>query len=92
MVSGMSFVVMKGEPACLSQGYHLLKDGSVSKTVETIEGRKERQFKLIEVQEYDPIRNVYTELGPHWADSVTGSLYKPSTGECLTSYQIKMIV
>lgn len=91
VMSSMHFVIIRGEPACLWQGFHLLKPGSVTKTVETIEGRQDRQFQLIEVKEYDPIRNVYTEIGPHWADAVTGSLYK-TTGECLTSYQIKMVV
>lgn len=85
-------LVIKGEPACLSVNFHLLKEGAVPKTVETIEGRKERKFKLIDVQQYDPIRNIYEDIGQFWADSVTGSLYKPDTGECLTSYQIKMIL
>lgn len=88
----MSYIVIKGEPACLSVNFHLLKQGAVHKTVETIEGRKERKFKLIDVQEYDPIRNTYEDIGQYWADSVTGTLYKPSTGECLTSFQIRLIV
>lgn len=88
----MGYLVIKGEPACLSANIHLLKDGSVLKTIETIEGRKERRFKLIDVEQYDPIRNIYEDIGQYWADAVTGSLYKPSTGECLTSTQIKMIV
>ena len=88
----MKHLVIKGEPACLSANFHLLKEGAVTKTVETVEGRKERKFKLIDVQQYDPIRNIYEDIGQYWADSVTGSLYKPSTGECLTSTQIKMIL
>lgn len=88
----MKHIVIKGEPACLSQGFHLLKTGSVAKTVETIEGRTERKFQLIEVEQFDPISNEYKELGKHWADSITGSLYNPKTGECLTSTQIRMIV
>lgn len=88
----MKHIIIKGEPACLSQGFHLLKSDSVSKKVKTIEGVMQRNFKLIEVQQYDPIKNEYTDIGKHWADCVTGSLYHPKTGECLTSYQIKMIV
>jgi hypothetical protein len=88
----MAYLVIKGEPACLSVNIHLLKDGAVPQRVKTVAGCTERQFKMIEVQEYDPIRNIYSDLGPHWADAVTGSLYNPKTGECLTSYQIKMIV
>ena len=85
-------IIIKGQPACLSVNFHLLKEGAVRKKVKTIEGCLERRFKLIDVHEYDPIHNVYTEVGQHWADSVTGTLYKPETGECLTSYQMRMIV
>ncbi len=88
----MTHLIIKGEPACLAVNFHLLKDGAVLKTVKTIEGRQQRKFKLIDVQEYDPIRNTYEDIGQFWADSVTGSLYKTDTGQCLTSYQIRMIV
>jgi hypothetical protein len=88
----MAYLVIKGEPACLSVNIHLLKDGAVPQFVKTVAGCKERLFKLIDVEEYDPIRNIYAELGPHWADASTGSLYNPRTGQCLTSYQIQMIV
>lgn len=88
----MKHIVIKGEPACLSQGFHLLKDNSVYQTIETIEGRQKRKFQLIDLIQFDPIQEVYNELGKHWADSITGSLYNPKTGECLTSTQIRMIV
>jgi hypothetical protein len=88
----MKHLIIKGEPACLYQGYHTLLDNKVKKTVVTIGGTMERNFKLIDVEQYDPIKNEYNEMGKHWADCVTGSLYKPDTGECLTSYQLKMIV
>jgi len=87
-----NYVVVKGQPACLATNFHLLKHGCVPKMVRTIEGEMERKFKLITLHEYDPIYNIYEDVGQVWADTVTGSLYKPDTGECLTSYQIKMIV
>lgn len=85
-------IIVKGQPACLSVNFHLLKEGAVRKKVKTIEGCLERRFKLIEVHEYDPIRNIYEGIGEYWADSVTGTLYRPHDGTCLSSYQLRMIV
>lgn len=93
------FLVMKGEPHCLSRGFEKLRNLSKGKivqmSIQTAEYEKKRKFKLIEVDEYDmnqPSHLAYKNLGKFWADVVTGTLYHPVTGECQSSSQIKLIV
>lgn len=86
------YIVYKGTPQCLSRGFESLKTGWEVKTIKTIDYEKKRKFKLIELTEFDPVFNVYKPLGKHWADVITGSLYNPKTGDCLSSLQIKLLV
>jgi hypothetical protein len=90
------YIVVKGEPFCLSRGIEKLKNGDVKKKkIKTVEYVKERKFKLVEVDVFDPTIHhnfAYKYLGKFWADIVTGTLYHPETGECLTSTQIQLIV
>lgn len=86
------YIVHKGTPLCLSRGFESLKSGSEWKTIKTIDYEKQRLFKLIDITEFDAVFNVYRPLGKHWADVVTGSLYNPKTGKCLSSDQIKLLV
>lgn len=86
------FLIIKGEEPCLSRGFEKLKQNMVTMKIKTIEYEKKRKFQLIEVDEYDPVHRVYKNLGKHWADVVTGTLYNPVTGECLSSTQIKLLV
>ena len=78
----------------LSQGRHSLLriyiDHPNGILVEDCEKVSRQVSGVLDVE--DPISNEYKELGKHWADSITGSLYNPKTGECLTSTQIRMIV
>ena len=60
--------------------------------VKTYEYEKEREFALVLVHEYNPMSREYKEEGVFWADIVTGTLYHPKTGECLSSTQISLIV
>jgi hypothetical protein len=51
-------------------------------------------MKLVDVEKYydheSPTR--YEPFGTFWADSVTGTLYDPKTGKCLSSDQIWMVI
>ena len=86
------FVVIKGDAQCLSRGFEYLKKDTVPMTIKTIEYEKQRQFKLVDVIEFDPVYECYEEMGQFYADSITGTLYDPKTGECLSSTQIKLLV
>lgn len=93
------FLVMKGEPHCLSRGFERLRNPSKGKIVEmciqTVEYEKKRKFKLVDVDEYDMNQSsdfAYKHLGKFWADIVTGTLYHPVTGECQSSSKIKLLV
>lgn len=86
------FIIIKGDAACLTRGFEKLKQNTISLKIQTIEYIKKRQFKLIDVTEYDPVFNVYENKGKFYADVVTGTLYHPRTGECLSSTQIKLIL
>lgn len=87
-----AFVIIKGEPKCLNRGFDKLKSNMVTKTIKTIEYEKKRKFQLVEIDEYDPVTNVYKNIGKHWADVVTGTLYDPFNGECLSSTQIRLLL
>lgn len=86
------YIILKGEAACLSRGFERLKKGSSTMTIKTIEYEKKRQFKLVEVEQYDPVFREYEKLGKYYADVITGTLYDPKTGECLSSTQIRLMV
>lgn len=86
------FVVVKGQPLCLTRGFEYLKKGAIPKKIQTIDYTKTRMFKLVDVDEYDEPFRLYTNMGRFWADAVTGTLYDPKTGECLSSDQIKLLV
>ena len=88
------YVVVKGQPKCISKGFDRLKKNAISMKVRTVEYEKgkKRKFNLVDVQEYDPVSETYSELGKFWADVVTGTLYDPKTGECQSSTQISLIV
>lgn len=83
----------KGEPKCLSRGFESLRKQKVTKMrIKTYEYEKERDFALVHVHEYDPVEREYNDEGILWADVVTGTLYKPTTGECLSSTKIQLLV
>jgi hypothetical protein len=88
------FTVVKGHPKCLTNNFLALKKNAVTMKVKTIEYAKgkNRKFKLVNVEEFDPVTNTYSDLGQLWADSVTGTLYDPKTGKCQSSDQISLIV
>ena len=69
-----------------------LKKNLVKMKIRTHEYEKERMFALVLVHEYNPIERAYHEEGLFWADAVTGTLYDPKTGDCLTSYYMKLLV
>ena len=80
---------------CLRSGsVEGLSKGSVIRHTETVAGKKERKMKLIDVEKYydqeTPTR--YEPFGTFWADCVTGTLYDPKTGKCLSSDQIWMVI
>ena len=86
------FIIIKGKAPCLSNGFDKLKKDAISMSIKTVDYVKKRKFKLIDVDEYDPVFNQYENKGHFYADVVTGSLYDPKTGECLSSTQIKLIL
>ena len=86
------YVIIKGEAACLSRGFESLKTDTVTMKIKTVEYEKKRKFKLVNVLEFDPVFELYEDKGQYYADSVTGTLYDPKTGECLSSTQIKLLV
>ena len=89
------FVIERGQPKCLTRGFEYLKQNTVTLKIQTIEYIKERQFRLVTVDEFDPaVKNdyPYTYFGQFYADSITGTLYDPKTGQCLSSTQIKLLV
>lgn len=89
------FIVIKGNPCCLSRGFDSLrgKKGVEIKTVQTSAGEKmERKMKIVFVQEYDPIEREYVDLGEFWADVGTGTLYRPFDGVCMSSTLIWMVL
>jgi len=86
------FVIIKGEAACLSRGFEKLKQNTISLKIKTADYEKKRKFQLVDVDEYDPVFNMYENKGKFYADVVTGTLYHPKTGECLSSDQIKLIL
>lgn len=86
------FVIVRGSPKCLTRGFEFLKSNTVKLKIKTIEYEKERKFKLVDVHEFDPVAQVYEPMGKYYADAVTGTLYSPKTGECLSSLQIKLMV
>lgn len=88
----MPYLVTKGEPACLSRDFHTLRQKTIRKKIRTVEGIWERDFQMIDVEEFDPIYNTYSDKGKFWADVITGTLYDPETGQCLTSTQMEMLV
>ena len=86
------YVIIKGEAACLTRGFEHLKSGTVPMKIKTIEYEKERKFKLVDILEFDPVFDLYEDKGQYYADSITGTLYDPKTGECLSSTQIKLMI
>jgi hypothetical protein len=88
------FVVIKGHPFCLTRGLVGLDKakGSVIKDIKTIEYIKPRKMKLVTVDQFDMATNEYELLGEFYADVITGTLYNPETGKCLSSDQISLIV
>ena len=60
--------------------------------IKTVEYEKQRKFKLVDVLEFDPVFQLYEDKGQYYADVVTGTLYSPKTGECLSSTQIQLLV
>ena len=87
-----TYVVIKGHPFCLSRGLEFLKEDTVYRFIKTIEYTKARKFKLVKVYEYDEPFREYNDMGNYWADIVTGTLYNPKTGECMSSTQIQMVI
>jgi len=89
------FTVAKGRPPCLYTGksfLELAKDKDVViKNVATIGYISPRKMKLVAVDLYDEITKKYEPLGDFYADVVTGSLYVPTTGECMSSDQISLV-
>ena len=86
------YIIVKGEAACLSRGFDRLRKDTCTMTIKTIEYEKKRQFKLVEVEQYDPVFQQYEKFGTYYADAVTGTLYDPKTGVCLSSSQIQLMV
>jgi hypothetical protein len=90
------FVVIKGHPLCLTRGLVILgnrkRKGFVVKQIQTIEYTKPREMKLVTVDQFDMVTNKYETLGEFYADVVTGTLYDPETGKCLSSDQISLVV
>lgn len=79
---------------CLYSGFERLrkeKDVVIKQTC-TVAGPRDRKMKLIEVEKYFETPTRYQYLGNFWVDVVTGSLFHPETGKCLTSDQIWMVV
>lgn len=89
------FAVVKGRPFCLytSKSFFELakKKDVVTKSVVTIGYTSQRKMKLVAVDLYDEVTKKYEPLGNFYADVVTGSLYVPTTGECLSSDQISLV-
>ena len=89
----MKFLVNgNGAHMCLYKGFEGLKKGSVTKQSCTVAGPKDRKMKLVEVEKYFATPTRYEPMGKFWADCVTGSLFDPKTGKCLSSDQIWMVV
>lgn len=89
------YVVEKGQARCLARGFEYLKKGAIPLKIQTHEYTKERLFKLVTVDEFDPAVHpsyAYSFLGEYYADVITGTLYDPKTGECQSSTQIKLMV
>ena len=95
MTAKTPFIVIKGNPCCLSRGFDSLrgKKGVEVKTVQTSAGEMmERPMKLVSVQEYDPVDRIYKDLGEFWSDVATGTLYRPFDGACMSSTLIWMVL
>lgn len=89
------FVTIKGHPCCITRGFDSLrgKKGVEEKLVQTLAGEQMvRRMKMVFVQEYDPVEREYLDLGDFWADVVTGSLYRPFDGVCMSSTMIWMVM
>jgi len=86
------FAVSKGRPPCLYTSKSFLELAKakdvVIKNVQTIGYISPRKMKLVAVDLYDDVTKKYEPLGDFYADVVTGSLYVPTTGECMSSDQI----
>lgn len=89
------FIVIKGQEPCLTRGFESMaksKHRHVNKVIKTAWGPEERRFLMVDVDEFDPTFNTYESIGSYWADVITGSLYEPATGRCLSSTQISLLV
>lgn len=95
MVAKTPFVVIKGSPKCLTRGFDSLR-GKKGTEVRKIQTRAneimEKNFKMVFVQEYDPVTRDYEDLGDFWVDITTGTLYDPCNGVCQSSTMIWMVL
>ena len=102
----MNYIIEKGQAPCLWRGFESLrkKSGIVDKNTVSVYGLSPRRMKLIPVYCYDEFAQKpknswevtghykYKYIGEYYADVVTGALFDPNTGECLSSSQLRMVV
>lgn len=84
-------IVVKGHAPCARSPF-TAHGPKVKLAIQTADYIKKRTFSLVNVEEYDEVSGHYSPIGEHWMDVVTGSLYNPKTGICLSSTQIKLLL
>ena len=83
------FLVAKGN-GYISKGFESLSGGTMME-VKYIGGVMPRKMKLAKVGEYWGTPTQYSSMGNLWVDCVTGTLYDPETGRCLSSDQLTLV-
>ena len=94
MVAGSPYVVIHGQPMCITRGFDKLakKAGKVWRKVRTPVEDLIRPVKLVTVVKYYPVLQRYEDVGEYWADTVTGTLYDPFDGKCMSSSMLEMVL
>ena len=92
--------IKKGDIPIITYNFEKLKRISKEMEVLTSEGIKRKKIAKVFLNELYYSFSPKTQrrekkekyLGQYYVDSVTGSIYEPNTGRCLTSSQLKLIV
>lgn len=93
-VAGSPYVVVHGQPMCLTRGFDKLakKAGKVWRKVRTPVEELDRPMKLVSVVRYYPVLQRYEDLGEYWADMQTGTLYDQFSGNCMSSSMLNLVI
>ena len=88
------YVVIYGQHMCIVRGFDKLdkKAGKVWKKVRSPVEEFVRPMKLVQVATYYPILKRYEDAGEYWADTKSGTLYRPFDGKCMSSDMLEMVL